>query len=86
MGGQAKAMVEDKVDEAVVVDVVAAVAMVAGGMLKTTMEQILSHFPAQANLHHIHKVSGMVLYPFLPARSKRTATDFPKHSLYKRRL
>lgn len=51
-------MVEDKVDEAVVVVVVAAVAMVAGATLRTTMEQILSHFSAQANLHHTHKVSG----------------------------
>lgn len=79
-------MVEDKVDEVVVVDVVAAVAMVTGGMSKTTMEQILSHFLAQASLHHIHKVSGMVLYPFLPEHSERTTTDYPKNSLYKRKL
>lgn len=61
MGEQAKAMVEDKVDEDVVVVVVAAVAMVAGGMLKTKMEQILSHFLAQVNLHHILKVSGIAI-------------------------
>ncbi|OBT68950.1 hypothetical protein VE03_01245 [Pseudogymnoascus sp. 23342-1-I1] len=50
-------MVGDKVDEVVVVDAVAAVAMAAGVMLKTKMEQILSHFLAQVNLHHIHKVT-----------------------------
>lgn len=61
MGEQAKAMVEDKVDEDAVVAVVAAVAMVAGGMLKTKMKQILSHFLVQANLYHILKVSGMAI-------------------------
>lgn len=61
MGEQAKAMVEGRADEVVVVAVVAAVAMVAGGMLKTTMEQILSHFLARVHLHHIHKVSWMVI-------------------------
>lgn len=55
-------MVEDRVDEVVVVVVVAAVvAMVAGDMLKTTMEQILSLFLARVHLDHIHKVSGMAL-------------------------
>jgi hypothetical protein len=62
VGEQAEAMVEDRVDEVVVAVVVAAVvAMVAGDMLKTTMEQILSHFPARVRLDHIHKVSGMAL-------------------------
>lgn len=54
-------MVEDKVDEAVVVAVVAAVAMVEEDMKKTTMGQTLSHFLAQVELHHTHIVSWMAI-------------------------
>lgn len=56
MGEQVRAMVEDKVDEVVV----AAVAVV-GDMLKTMMEQTLSHSLAQVVLHHTHKVSRMAI-------------------------